>query len=210
MRVLAQRFSCLNLVVGVFLLCPAAAARAQSQTDQNASVAEAARKARETKKEAPKTERVWTNDNLNTSPASSRTSQPSPASAGGAKASQPASQETAAPPEESASSGPAENEESEADLTAELAGAKRQLADAEKDLDLAKREFDLDREQYYSNPDFRADTKGKAALDSLQQQIAAKQKEVQELKEKVASLEAKVKTTPEGQQPEEKTPAPAQ
>jgi hypothetical protein len=197
-------------VVGVFLFCPVAAVQAQSQTDQNISVVEAARKARETKKEAPKTGKVWTNDNLNRPRANPQTSQPSPASAAAEKPPQPPAGQTTASPEESVSAGSTENQEDAADLAAELSDAKRQLTDAEKDLDLAKREFDLDREQYYSNPDFRADTKGKAALDSLQQQTAAKQKQVQDLKDKVASLEAKVKTTPEGQQPEEKAPSPAQ
>ena len=197
-------------MLGVFVLCPVARVEAQSQADQNVSVAEAARKARETKKEAPKAGKVWTNDNLGAQGTNSPASPPSPAPAAGEKASQPPAGETAAAEAESPSAGPAGNEEAPADLAAELGDAKRQLADAEKDLDLDRRQFDLDREQYYSNPDFRADTKGKAALDSLQQQIAAKEKEVQELKEQVASLEAKVKTTPENPEPGEKPASPPQ
>ena len=190
---LAPRLCYISLVVAALAFCPAVAFWAQSQAQQGDSVAEAARKARERKKEAGKPGKVWTNDNLN-KPAPS----PQPSQSGGASAGQEAtsgqpSQETAPAAAEGVGGTPAESPDA-AKERAELDAAKQQLAEAQKGLDLAQRDFDLYREQFYSNPSFQSDTKGRAQLDALQHQIADKKQEVQRLKEKVASLEAKVKS----------------
>jgi hypothetical protein len=158
-------------------------------------VADAARRAREQKQkqESAKTERVWTNDNLNAAPKTPQRAQPSGATSNRATKPEAVREEPVPAPAESPSPTPAKKPEDNTRLKADLSGAKQQLADAEKDLDLSQRDWDLRRDQYYSNPDFRSDKSGKATLDAIQQQIAEQRQKVQELKEKVAVLEEKIK-----------------
>ncbi|MGA2484222.1 MAG: hypothetical protein ABSF92_14035 [Candidatus Acidiferrales bacterium] len=189
----APRFRYFSLVAAALLFCPVVTIQAQSQTEPSDSVAEAARKAREKKKEAAKTQKVWTNDNLNAPPASAQSSSAKGASAGEQTTPRELNEGPAPSSTEGTVAPPAEKPRETAKQQAELNEAKRQLADAQKDLDLAQRDFDLQREQFYTNPDFQSDKKGRAHLDDLQGQIADKKQEVDRLKERVASLEAKLK-----------------
>ena len=180
---------------GVAVLTAWATPALAQMPDQQTSLGEAARHAREQKKHTSKAARVWTNDNL---PDSGGLSVVGPTT-------EPASPPKAEGQAES-SAGAAEGEVKDAQETeAKLREAKEQLKHADKQLELVQRDFDLQRQQYYSNPGYTSDTAGKQKLDTLRGQIAAKQNEVQQAKEKVAALEKElenVKRAPGPSKPE--------
>jgi hypothetical protein len=174
-------------------------ARAQSQGDSTPSVAEAARKARESKKENAKPARTITNDDLPNGPAGDVANGavlPTPA-ANGDEAATPAANEggekkPAAADDEQAKKKNAEN-------AAALERAKKQLATALSELDIMQRKLALDSDSYYSKTDYASDKDGKANLDAETQEINEKKQAVEELKAKVAELQALVGEAVENQ-----------
>jgi len=169
-----------------------AAGFAQSQDTQ--SVAEAARRAREQKKTASKTSKVFTDDDVK------------PAAADAAPASgfptPPPSPGAANPP---AGAPPAEGSKDQKD-SKELAELKEQLKQTQSDLDLMQRELALAQDTYYSNPDYAHDTDGKAKLDAQKQQIGDKQEVVARLKARILELQPPPDTS--GTAPAPTAPAP--
>jgi hypothetical protein len=168
------------------------AIRAQSQ-DSVPSVAEAARRAREKKKENAKPVRTLTNDDLPAAPAGDAANgavSPTPAMNGDQAVTQTANEggekkPTAAANDEQAKQKQAEN-------AAALERAKKQLATALSELDIMQRKAALDSDSYYSKTDFESDKEGKANLDAEAQQISDKKQAVEELKARVAELQALV------------------
>jgi hypothetical protein len=160
---------------------------ARAQSEQEPSVAEAARKAREKKKTAAKPTEVITNDTLK--PATPATVQnataatesmpgtnaeaSSNATADAAKAAQPAN-------------GPSEEEI--AKKKAKIEALKQEIADKAKEVDLQQRALALANESYYSRPDFSKDPDGKAKLDAMQSDLGQKKDELAELKAKLKDL----------------------
>src|SRR6267154_730566 len=139
---------------------------AQSQSDSAPSVAEAARRAREKKKENAKPVRTLTNDDLPAAPAGdavTRTATPTPAAKG---------EDAVAP---------AGNDD----------GEKRPPASA-NDEKAKLRKAVLDSDSYYSKTDYASDKEGKANLDAEAQQISDKKQAADELKARVAELQAMV------------------
>jgi len=152
---------------------------AQSQNDSTPSVAEAARRAREKKKENAKSVRTLTNDDL-------------PAATAGDAAAGSTSPVTPVNSEDTAA--PAANAEQakllKADNAAALERAKQRLAQSLGELDIMQRKAALDSDSYYSKTDFASDTAGKAYLDSEAHDISKKKDDVEELKARVAELQA--------------------
>lgn len=182
------RLTLASLTAALLLPHAVLAQQQDSQSQQNQSVADAARRAREKKKNATKSPKVITDDDLDKGnfipgqsgvnvggPPELETQPPSPQAVAAAEASDKASEEAA--------------EKKAADEDAETAKLKEQVAEAEKQLDLLRREFALDSDAYYSKTDFANDKAGKAKLDDEQQQIAAKQQELDNLKIRLAALE---------------------
>ncbi len=167
------------LVVG----WPVAAADPTSQQ----GLAEAARQARQQKRQAPKAAHVYTNDNIPSGPGGAvRLGAGVPPSAG---ATEPAgAAESAA--EQGASK---EGEKERADLEGDITTTKEKLAVLKKDLELLSREYDLQRQQFFSSPAYSSDTAGRARYDALGNQVNAKRQEVQETEQKLAALEDKLK-----------------
>lgn len=178
--------------LGLAIFLPTASlARPQDAQSQDSSVAEAARRSREKKKNATnpaKSAKVITDDDLdkrNFQPGQSgvnvgaepklETEPPSPQAVAAAEAADKAAEQQGA--------------KDAADQDAELAKLKEQIADAEKDLDLAQRQLALDSDSYYSNPDYQHDTAGQGKLDGEKQQITDKQQEIERLKTRLAALE---------------------
>ncbi len=167
-------------------LCSATGA--QSQADSAPSVAEAARRAREKKKENAKPVRTLTNDDLPAAPAGD-------AAAGTAVAK---GEDSAAPGTNESDGKPAaavNNEQAKqkkAENAAVLERAKKQLATALSELDVMQRKARLDSDSYYSKTDYESDKDGKANLDAEAQQISDKKQAVEELKTRVAELQALV------------------
>jgi hypothetical protein len=164
----------------------------QSQDSQSQSVAEAARRAREKKKDSAKPAQVITEDNLKPTapdmqPANASAPGQTP-NASGKPAAQPASGNAKAP-----AAGPAPAAGKDGDQKAkslvELVRLKQQLADAQKDLDILQRELALEQDNVYSKTNYQADTAGKAKLDDIKQQISDKQQTVEDLKTRFAALQ---------------------
>jgi hypothetical protein len=171
---------------------PAALPQGQSQDQQSSdaqsqSIAEAARRSRQTAKNASRPSKVITDDDLDKgnikpgaqgltvdAPPKLETQSPSPEAVADAGATSPAPDPATVP---AASDDP------------EIARLKEAIADAEKDVELGRRDLALQQDTFFSNPDHDHDTAGKAKLDALEQQINAKQQEIDRLKMRLAASE---------------------
>ena len=181
------------MLLGAVISLPAAAlAQAQdAQSQEDSSVADAARRNRDKKRSPanpPKSTKVITDDDLDRrnfspgqeglnvgSPPKLETEPPSPQAVAAAEASDKAAEQGAV------------KEAGEQD--AEIARLKEQVKDAEKDVELARRQAARDQDSFLSQPDYAHDTAGKAKLESEKQQINDKQQEVERLKTRLAALE---------------------
>lgn len=153
------------------------------------SVAEAARRAREQQKNAPKAKTVWTNDNIPNSPGElSVVGQPA-ASAAGSSENAPAAGNAAALP--SADKGKLAAERAKA--ASELEDAQRQLRSLKTDMNILQQEYNLDSAQLYSTPDYTKNQQGQAKVDAEKTAMAAKQQEVNAAQKKADDLAAQVK-----------------
>ena len=144
--------SCVATAAMGFLLSPGAT-WAQSQSDSAQSVAEAARRAREQKKEKPKPARTFTNDDI--PPTSPGIAGKEPAEANGAI--KPSPEESAAVGKkdtEEKAPAPANDEQSKqkkAENAAALERAKKLLAQSESELDVMQREYRLRAAAFYAD-----------------------------------------------------------
>lgn len=192
------------LLFGLVLGLSSAVPRLQAQTQDDQSVAEAARKAREKKKNPPKDSRVITDDTLSLRPASYDTgaSPPAgtvinttpvmpgqPASAPGDNAAKNSGESVAPASTPAAETGaPATDSQKEEKQKAEIARLKETLKQLQSELDLLKRKLALDSENYYSQPDYAHNPDGKAKLDELQRQIGDKKLSVDDFKQQLEQL----------------------
>jgi hypothetical protein len=166
---------------------------AQSQSDSAPSVAEAARRAREKKKENAKPVRTLTNDDLPAAPAG-----PTPAAKGEDAVAPAANDDGEKRPPASANDDEKAKARKEYNAAA-LERAKKQLAQLLSELDIMERKAVLDSDSYYSKTDYASDKEGKANLDAEAQQISDKKQAADELKARVAELQAMVGDSSENQ-----------
>jgi hypothetical protein len=163
-----------------------------AQDSQDTSVAEAARRAQEQKKSTPKSLKVITNDNLPGAPKPDATAaagtQPAPSQlANTTEAAQPASADTTPAPAAAADAkAPAAPDNAAA--KPEVAALKRQIADQQKEVDLLLRLHALDQDAFLANPDHAKDPRGKAKLDTQQEEIHAKVAELAALKAELDAI----------------------
>jgi hypothetical protein len=206
----------LRLVLGIVAAIVAAqifvlgAAQAQSTDDSSASVAEAAKRARERLKDAASAKKVITDDDLNpvnmkpgdqglkTATPQLETGPPSPAAV--------AADEAA---DKKAETSPADDPLKSTD-PAKVAALKEELAQAEENLKLSQRESALQQDTYYSNPDYPHDDAGKAKLADLQQLISNNQQTVEELKARLAAMLESLSKQAPAAPPAEKVETPPQ
>src|SRR5690242_8100752 len=157
---------------------------AQAQDSQ--SVAEAARKAREKKKDAAKPAKVITEETLDVKKGDVQNAVAEEDKIPGAlDAKAQLATAGANPAAANATAQTAKDEK----LKKELTAAKEQLKQSLMDLDLLQRENRLDQDAYYSQPNYGSDTAGKQKLDDEKQEISNKQEEVARLKAKLADLQ---------------------
>jgi hypothetical protein len=177
------RLALSTILAGAFL---PAAVFAQPQDSQ--SVAEAARRARAQKKTTDKPAKVITDDTLvvKKGDVQSATAEEAKMPGSPGAAAQPAAGASANAP---ASQNASDDEKARAFLKQRVA-LKEKIKDAQSDLDLLQREFQLDQDAFYSSPDYRNNSSGKAKLDAMKQQIADKQQELDRLKTELAALPA--------------------
>jgi hypothetical protein len=174
------RFGFLMLLAAPLACASATALQSGQQQD---SLAAAARRAREQQKNQPKAAKVWDNDNIPKADGVNVVGPPVPA----ASAKTPA---TSA--KESTSKESAEEAKKKSDLEAELKAAKDNLKRLETDLNFAQRKYALDQQSFYQNPNYSSDRSGATALQDEEVQVEAKKQAVQEAKDKVADVEAKL------------------
>ncbi len=155
--------------------------------DQDNSLAAAARRAQEQKKDQPKAAKVYNNDNLPTTGLNVVGQQPA-ATDGTASTTTDASS-TSAP---AADAKPAPTAAELAGMNADLSSAKQRLADLKADLDIAQRKYTLDQATYYGKPNFAADKASAAALDSEKSNIDSIAAAVADAEKAVAAAQAKV------------------
>jgi hypothetical protein len=172
---------------------------ARAQSDQEQSVAEAARKAREQKKTTAKPSTVITNDTLK--PATPQTVQQAPAvaeSTPGTEAT--ANTDATAPSGATAASSSTADEAKKAEPAkgpteaeiaqkkAKIEALKQEIADRAQEVDVQQRALALANESYYSRPDFSKDPDGKAKLDAMQTDVAQEKDHLAQLKAKLKEL----------------------
>lgn len=181
-----------TLIIAVMAAAFVPVAFAQSQDSQ--SVAEAARKAREKKKDATKPAKVITDETLDVKKGDVQSAvAEEPKIPGSAEKAQ------AAPGAPNAAPTNAAKDEKKEKLKKELTDLKEQVKQSLMDLDLLQRENRLDQDAYYSQPNYGSDTAGKQKLDDEKQQISDKQQEVARLKAKLADLQRELGETSSSQ-----------
>ena len=174
-RSMLIRFAIVAVAAAVFLPIGSA----QSQDSQ--SVAEAARRAREKKKDASKPAKVITDETLDVKKGDVQ-------SAVAEEPKIPGAEDAKTQGAPGAPNAAAKDEKKEK-LKKDLTDLKEQVKQSLMDLDLLQRENRLDQDAYYSQPNYGSDTAGKQKLDDEKQQISDKQQEVARLKAKLADLQ---------------------
>jgi hypothetical protein len=172
---------------------PSQDAQAPAPTD---TLAAAAKQAREAKKDQPKPARVWNDDTIPKSNAAISVVGQTPDETAGTAA---APGDAAAAPAAAAANGSAGaggGAGSRAALESAIANAKEKLATVKVDLDLLQRTYTLDSQMYYIKPDYASDTDGAAKLKDEQDQIAAKQQEMDDVQKKIDDLNAELSNLP--------------
>jgi hypothetical protein len=198
-------------------LAQAQDAQAQQSASSDASVADAARRARDQKKNAAKSSKVITDDELDR-----HVFKPGQA---GFNVMAPPQLETAPPSAEAVAAAEAADNASDEDLQKEaaaqdsdIARLKVQIREGEKDLDVLRRQLALDQDSYFSKTDYARDTAGKSNLDNEKQQINDRQEQIERLKTRLAALEelkshrkpARKKAAPPAQSENPRATPPAQ
>jgi hypothetical protein len=188
--------------LGILLVMPLGIAAGQAQPpSQDAqaptpaptdSLAAAAKQAREAKKDQPKPARVWDDDTVPKSNAAISVVGKSPDDGAGAATAAP----TGANGSAGAAGGATAGVGNRRALEGSIANAKDKLATIKVDLDLLQRTYTLDSQMYYIKPDYASDTDGAAKLKDEQDQIAAKQQEMDELQKKIDDLNAELSSLP--------------
>jgi hypothetical protein len=196
-----MRIACSGLLI--LLALPAGIASAQQQQQppqqQTDSIAEAARRSRELKKEQTKPVKVWDNDTMPVKPGGVNVVGPS-APSSDAPGNQPAAsaQTTTGAPESSAAKSSVKSGKDIKALQASLAAAKDQLQLVKTEVDSLQRKYNLDSQMYYGKPNYAADTDGAAKLADEKSQIDAKQAEVDAAQKKVDAIETELKESGAG------------
>ena len=184
------------VVPAMCLVVLSAAAQPQGSSQQQTGdpVADAARKAREAKKDAPKPKRVITDDDLKTSgPRSDVAPASAPVNATGATtttAGQAAGGSAKAGNAAKTGEEPKEDPNSEKAWRARFKDAHDKIAKAEKELDILNRELEKAQVEYYPDPQ-KAMTQQNTRADVKEKQtkIDAKKKELDQLRQALSDLE---------------------
>ncbi len=99
-----------------------------------------------------------------------------------------------------------ELEEQRTEIEVQLAEEKAHLKVAQKQLDLIERDDVLFRQQFYSNPEYASDDKGKAQLTRLASRLTAKQDELSAAQEKIEAFQKELETLDRGLGPKPAAP----
>jgi hypothetical protein len=169
-------------VAAVFLAGITVSAQPQGTSQQTGDpVADAARKAREAKKDAPKPKKVYTDDDVKTTaPDAAATGTPGNPSAANPAAAQQAGGDA----------GKNDDPNGEAAWKKRFKEAHDRVAKAEGELDVLQRELNRSQTQYYSDPQKAMNEQNnRAEINDKTAKIAAKKAEIEQLKKATDDLE---------------------
>jgi chromosome segregation ATPase len=180
-------------VVGLGGIAVIAQQQDSSQQQGVDAVADAARKAREQKKEAPKPKKVYTNEDLGSGSSAATGAAPQAAAPAGETKETPEGQPNAGNPgveKPAADKTAPANKNDEETWRRRFKEAREKLATAEKELDILQREAQKAQVQYYSDPQKAlAEQYSRKDVNDKDTQIAAKKQEVAQLKQHISDME---------------------
>ncbi len=157
---------------------------AQQQTSD--PVAEAARKAREQQKVAPKPKKVYTDDDVKPAASSSEGGASTGTAANGSQGTAGKKQGAAANGEDKTKG----SESAETKWRKRFAEQRDKIAAAEKELDILQRESDKSQTQYYSDPQKALmEQNSRKDINDKDAKINAKKQEIANLKQQFADME---------------------
>lgn len=180
------RFVISRLALPIVLAASLLPAAALAQSQDNQSVADAARRTRDQKKPPAKPAKVITDEDLKPAAPASPATPGSPDAAAPAAAPSSSVSSTAAPASATGTTPAADAKDQKEPK--EVTELKAQIKKALDDLNLVLREQTLENDKYFSNPDYAHDTAGKAKLDELIQEAIGKQQTLDQLKAHLAAL----------------------
>jgi hypothetical protein len=201
--------------LGVLLVVPMGIAAGQAQAPSQEApapaptdaLAAAAKAAREAKKDQTKPARVWNDDTIPKSNGAISVVGQTPADDSANAAAATGDAANAASPATGAGGGAAAGAGNQRALETSIQNAKDKLATTKVDLDLLQRTYTLDSQMYYIKPDYASDADGAAKLKDEQDQIAAKQQEMDEAQKKIDDMEAELSKLPAAATPSATPPA---
>lgn len=167
---------------------------AQDQSSTGDAVAEAARKAREQKKVAPKPKKVYTDDDV--APKTAET--PAPAATSASPDGSPALEGVTSTKPRTSPQTSAENEDpnSEKAWRKRFADVRQKIADAELELDVLQREAEKADVQYYSDPQKAMKEQfTRNEINEKNAKIEEKKKLVAGLKQQLSDLEDQLRAS---------------
>jgi hypothetical protein len=161
-------------------------ARQQDTSQTGDPVADAARRAREAKQTAPKPRKVYTDDDVS----KSKTGPPATSSTESSSTTKDSTTQVAGTSSKAAPTSAEQDAKVEADWRKRFKEQHENIARAEKELDILQRENQKNQIQYYPDPQ-KAMTEQYTRKDINEKdaKIAAKQKEIDQLKQGLADLE---------------------
>ena len=168
-----------TLTVSLAALSASLLAGSALAQDQDNSVAAAARRTQEQKKDQPKAARTFDNDSLPSTGHVNVVGQESSADGSAQAASSQVEQK------------PAPSAKEVAALNSDLDKVKQRVSDLKADLDISKRKYTLDQSSYLSDPNHSMNKAGAASLDSQKSDIDAKSAVVAEAEKALAEAQAK-------------------
>jgi predicted RNase H-like nuclease (RuvC/YqgF family) len=201
--------------LGILLVTPVGIAAGQAQAPSQEApapaptdaLAAAAKAAREAKKDQTKPARVWNDDTIPKSNGAISVVGQTPADDSANAAAATGDAANAATPATGAGGGAAASAGNQRALETSIQNAKDKLATTKVDLDLLQRTYTLDSQMYYIKPDYASDADGAAKLKDEQDQIAAKQQEMDEEQKKIDDMEAELSKLPAAATPSATPPA---
>jgi predicted RNase H-like nuclease (RuvC/YqgF family) len=171
------------ILAAVCLAGISASAQQQGSSQQQTGdpVADAARKAREAKKDTPKPKKVYTDDDVKTT---------APGAAASATPGSPTAATAATTEQGPGDAGKNEDPNGESAWRKRFKEAHDKVAKAEKELDVLQREFEKAQTQYYTDPQ-KALTQqnNRADINDKTAKIDGKKKEIDQLKQALDDLE---------------------
>jgi chromosome segregation ATPase len=173
----------LVVVPALFLAGPSLAAQQQDSSQQQTgdSVADAARKAREAKKDAPKPKKVYTDDDVKKKASAGEAAPAStPGDAGGTAAATTAAGDT----------NKTEDPNSEKAWRERFREQREKIAKAEKELDILNRELEKAQLEYYPDPQkAMTEQNTRGDINEKTAKIEVKKKELDHLRQGLSDLE---------------------